>query len=633
MAINKEVCLLVFLTLLTFDVWSEGKQEASETTEKLSYPDNVFFGDTHVHTHLSVDANTLGNKLLTAEQAYRFAQGETVTANNGMKAELHRPLDFLVVADHAENMGVIADIEATNPALLELEKGKSLNDMFTQLKASGFPLSNKNAMLLMNASMRQYKVLDKHYRAKVWQSVTAAADQFNRPGQFTTFSGFEWSGSGHRVVIFKDDASKTKMATPFSAFDSRNPEDLWRYLSDYESSSGGQVLAIPHNPNVSGGKTFNIPATSLNKDYARTRSRWEPLLEVTQMKGDSETHPILSPDDEFADYETWNSQLTGREPSFEYKKNEDGSSIKVGRIDRGPKMIEKTRYEYARSALKLGLGHQAAVGINPFKFGLIGSTDSHTSLSTADENNFWGKTTRMEPHPSRLMERGLLLKMPGWHLSASGYAAVWAHENTREALFAAMKRKETYATTGPRMEVRFFGGWDYRADDVLESNLARVGYSKGIPMGGDLTSAPKNQSPRFLIQAVKDPDGANLDRVQVVKGWRNNKGDLQEKVYNVALSDDRRPDKNGDVLPLDSTVNIKNASYTNSIGDPELVTVWEDPDFDRTESAFYYLRVIEIPTPRWTAYDAKKYALADIPEDVQMVTQERAYTSPIWYSP
>ena len=410
---------------------------------------------------------------------------------------------------------------------------------------------------------------------------------------------------------------------PFSRFDSDDPEDLWRYLEQYEKQTGGQVLAIPHNGNVSNGGMFalvDFEGRPLIRDYALMRSRWEPLVEVTQIKGDGETHPILSPNDEFADYETWNA-WGGR--TYEGIKTEGWERRKAS--------------EYARSALKLGLGQQAKLGINPFKFGMIGSTDSHTSFATADENNFFGKMSEAEPHVKRVLDPLVKLEsyrsVLNWETAASGYAAVWAQENTRESLFAAMKRKEVYASTGPRMVVRFFGGWNYDATDALKSDLANIGYTKGVPMGGDLSNGPKGMSPNFLIRAVRDPDGANLDRVQVIKGWRAESGELNEKVYDVALSDNRKIRRNGKVRPVGSTVDIQDASYTNSIGDPELVVVWTDPDFKPDELAFYYVRVLEIPTPRWTAYDAKFFSLKELPEEIPMVTQERAYTSPIWYSP
>ena len=377
-------------------------------------------------------------------------------------------------------------------------------------------------------------------------------------------------------------------------------------------------MAIPHGSNVSNGDMFALADSygePLSPSYAKTRSRWEPLLEVTQIKGDSETHPVLSPSDEFADYETWNS----------WPHNLKQRGLDKPWADWSDEEKHKKRFEYARSALKLGLEKQFELGINPFKFGLIGSSDAHTSLSMMRESNYGGRNSIPDEPSEERIER--------FFNSAAGYAGIWASENTREALFAAMKRKETYATTGPRMTVRFFGGWDYQKNDVFKSDMAAIGYEKGVPMGGDLTKAPNGQSPRFLIRAVKDPDGANLDRVQVIKGWHDKNGELHEKIYNVALSGKRKENWRGKVKAVGTTVDVGGASYTNTIGDPELAVVWTDPDFNKDELAFYYVRVLEIPTPRWTAYDAKLFNLKDIPKEVPMVIQERAYTSPIWYSP
>ncbi|MDA9096046.1 DUF3604 domain-containing protein, partial [Porticoccaceae bacterium] len=471
-------------------------------------------------------------------------------------------------------------------------------------------------------------MMDKSLKHSVWEKVTESADRHNSPGKFTAFIGYEWTSNGlskefmnlHRVVIFKDGKEKANKVLPFSANDSVYAEDLWNSMEKYESSTGGEVIAIPHNSNLSAGMMFaptDLNGKPMVKSQAEARSRWEPLAEVTQMKGTSETHPLLSPDDEFSDYEIWDD-IEGR-----------SSSEELSREDR-----ENKPYGYIRSALKLGMQEQSKLGVNPFKFGMVGGTDSHTSLSTADDDNFWGKMPHSNPHKGRMFERMLPYIGPlSWEVSASGYTGVWAKENTREALFDAMKRKEVYASTGPRMTVRFFGGWDYEADDAFSPNLAKIGYEKGVPMGGDLTAAPDDRSPRFLIRAVRDPEGANLGRVQVIKGWHDKNGELHEKVYNVALSDNRKPNWRGKVKPVGNTVDIPDASYTNSIGDPELAVVWEDPDFNPGDPAFYYVRVLEIPTPRWTASDVKQFELKDVPQNIPMIAQERAYTSPIWYSP
>ena len=589
-----------------------------------THPINVYWGDTHLHTYMSVDANGMGNRSLSPEVAYRFAKGEAVRAHNGQLVRLRRPLDFLVVADHAVNLGVMPRVQALDPLILKTEVGKRWlqilreNPIHTgELLNADSPEPRRAAIAATSTSSDQPErffwrawstdgVTDPAFRRSVWEEVCANAERHNDPGNFTAFIGYEWTPSTqdpkspnlHRNMIFEGGAEEACQVLPFSIHDSKNVEDLWAYLEDYEERIGGKVLAIPHNGNLSSGAMFALTdydGNRIDADYAQTRARWEPLYEVTQYKGDGETHPLLSPTDEFADYETWRPDTP----------------------------VEQKRTEYARSALKLGLAQKVELGVNPFKFGMIGSTDAHTSLSTAEENNFWGKTSLMEPSPYRTSS---------WTYSASGMAAVWATDNTRNALFTAMKRKETYATTGTRMVVRLFGGWDFEAEEAQRHDLAEIGYAKGVPMGGDLTQAPRGGAPTLLMRAAKSPDGANLDRMQVIKGWRDKQGELHEKIYDVALSDGRTPDRSGAVAPVGNTVNVENATYTNSIGDPELARVWKDPDFDRDELAFYYVRVIEIPTPRWTAYDAKYYGL-DLPDEIPVITQERAYTSPIWYVP
>ncbi len=459
-----------------------------------------------------------------------------------------------------------------------------------------------------------------------WDRTINAAEAFNEPGRFTAFIGYEWTSLSppgdnlHRVVVYRDNATRARQTLPFITqppLGSIYPEDLWDALQAYEDRTGGQVLAIPHNGNLSNGIMF--PAVNprddrpLTRAYAETRDRWEPLYEVTQIKGDGEAHPFLSPNDEFADYETW-----------------DLGNLNVSVA----KTNDMLQYEYARSALQLGLKLDDSLGVNPYRFGMIGSTDSHTGLATADDDNFFGKHAGSEPsgertqHPFMQTDVGMIM---GWEEVASGYAAVWARDNTREALFDAMMRKETYATTGPRMAVRFFGGWDFEANDANSRRPALAGYRRGVPMGGALRQADADGAPKFLVAALKDPIGANLDRIQIIKGWLDADGELQERVYDAAVSDDRVIDADGRCrTPVGNTVDVANATWTNTIGDPELITVWEDPDFDPNQRAFYYARVLEIPSPRWTAYDARYYGV-DMPEGTRMVEQERAYTSPIWY--
>ena len=638
-------CLILFLL---FANGLSAEMQAESTVSKhyspkvgKSYPLNIYWGDTHVHSNLSSDAYSFGNTALGPEEAYRFAKGKAVQANNGMTAKLSRPLDFLVVADHASSMGTMKYLEGKSPIMLSTALGKQWVSRLEEInKVAGVDItkSTELALALSTDVFINGGGLDDQVKHSVWKEAAILADHHNIPGKFTAFIGYEWTQSFynlHRVVIFNDGAEKAGQLIPFSQYDSSDPEALWRYLDSYESKIKGEVLAIPHNGNLSQGVMFaleDVDGSPLSVDYAKSRSRWEPLFEVTQIKGDSEAHPDLSSADEFADYETIPPDDTSNElkaVQSQKLKKELNLTHYDSWVKKKSQEAEKSwhnQYGYARPALKLGLRQQAKLGVNPFKFGMIGSTDSHTSLATADEDNFFGELTWVEPYSNRVMGSWL---GPGlapdidswgyfasaWRMSASGYAAVWAEENTRESLFAAMKGKEVYASTGPRIKVRFFGGWDYQTVDAFKPDLAGVGYAKGVPMGGDLTHAPEDKSPNFLISAVKDPDGANLDRVQVIKGWHDQEGELHEKLYNVALSDNRKENWRGKVKSVGNTVNIPDASYTNTIGDPELAVVWQDPDFNKNELAFYYVRVLEIPTPRWTAYDAKFFQLKDLPSE------------------
>jgi Protein of unknown function (DUF3604) len=585
-----------------------------------NYPIRPYFGDTHLHTALSLDARAFGNTL-GPEEAYQFARGQEVTAATGQRARLSRPLDFLVVADHSEALGSMVEVAKGNPALLVDPTAKRWNGMIQRGGQEGLAAAQE-IIVALSANKLPKVLTDPSFARSMWHSYAAISEKYNEPGRFTAFIGYEWtsnkSGNNlHRVVIFRDDKSKTDQIVPFSSLDSENPADLWTMLAAYEKKTGGKVLAIPHNGNLSNGRMFGLVdfnGAALTRQYAETRARWEPLYEATQIKGDSEAHRFLSPNDEFAGYEVWD---IGNLNLSERKK---------------PEMLQ---YEYVREGLKIGLKLEQQLGVNPYKFGMIGSTDSHTSLSTADEDNFFGKHSGKEPSAHR-WEKPIAtfsgISIFGWEQASSGYAAVWATENTREALFDAMMRKETYATTGPRMVVRFFGGWDFAPPDAKSRTPADVGYSKGVPMGGTLTQPVPGKSPTFLVAALKDPTGANLDRVQIIKGWMDSTGKLQEKVFDVAWSGKRKPNARGKLAPVGSTVDLKTATWTNTIGDPELITVWKDPSFDSKARAFYYVRVIEIPTPRWTAYDSVRFGVKMDPK-VPMITQERAYTSPIWYTP
>jgi hypothetical protein len=587
-----------------------------------NFPNRVYWGDTHLHTSNSADAGFLNDKV-GPEEAFRFARGEVVTSTGGLRAKLQRPYDFLVVSDHAEYLGLTPGLRKSDPVLLTNETGRRWHDLLKKGAESAFQAAME---CVRSINARDEKMKNPEFGRAMWAENCEIADRYNQPGAFTAFIGFEWTSMPdgrnlHRVVIFRDDKTRATQVIPLSFFDTADPEDLWKYMEAYEQKTGGRMLAIPHNGNLSNGLMFAVDRLNgkkLDRTYAQNRMRWEPLYEVTQIKGDGEAHPFLSPDDEFADYEIWDKgDLTGQVP----KKN------------------EMLQYEYARSALKLGLQLESKLGLNPFKFGLVGSTDSHTGLSTTAEDNFFGKHSGVEPGPHRwehvVIESPIdpKLSIHGWEQAASGLAAVWARGNTREALFDAMLRKEVYATTGTRMVVRVFGGWDFNAEEVTRPDFAEQGYDRGVPMGGDLKAAPAGKAPTLMIRAMRDPDGANLDRIQVIKGWLDAAGNQREKVYDVAVSDGRKIEADGRCkTAVGNTVDVVNATFSNTIGDAVLGGYWRDPAFNPKERAFYYVRVIEIPSPRWTAYEAKRFNVK-MPADVPMTTQERAYTSPIWYTP
>ena len=591
------------------------------------FPTRPFFGDTHTHTGYSMDAGAFGARL-GPRDAYRLAKGEEITASTGQRVKLARPLDFMAVTDHSDNMGFFPDLFAGKPEVLADPTGRRWYDMIQSGKG---PEAAVEIIVAFSQGKFPKKLMylpgTSAYRS-AWRETIKAAEEANEPGRFTALIGFEWtSNTGgnnlHRNVIFREEGAKAGLVEPFTTMKplgSDNPRDLWKWMAEAEQKTGSEVLAIAHNGNLSNGRMFPIiesfTGKRIDRAYAENRMRWEPLYEATQIKGDSETHPFLSPNDEFANFERWD------------KGNLDLSEVKK------PQMLE---FEYARSALKNGLKMEKELGLNPYKFGMVGSTDTHTALAAVEEENFFGKHSGAEPSPTRATHP--FVKAPsgavimGWEQSASGYAAVWATENTRAAIFDAMKRRETYATTGSRMLVRFFGGWEFTEKDANNRLPARIGYTRGVPMGGDLDDAPAGKTPTFLVAALKDPIGANLDRYQIVKGWMDAKGELHEKVYDVVWSGGRKPDpKTGKLPDVGNTVDVASATWTNSIGSPELIAVWKDPDFDPSEPAFYYGRVIEIPTPRWTAYDAKYFG-AKMPREAPMTITERAYTSPIWYTP
>jgi hypothetical protein len=581
------------------------------------YPKNVYFGDTHLHTRNSADAYSLGNLNLTPADAFRFAQGQELTAHNGMRVQLRRPLDFLVVSDHSEYLGGYYRFNVNDPIVTATDAGVQWQDFVSE----GNPDQMMGTFTGSMADPEAYPPFPKETQKRIWEDVTLTADDHNQPGRFTAFIGYEWTAmingnNLHRVVIYRDGAEKAKQMAPFTSQESADPRDLWNALQAVEDETGAKVMAIAHNGNLSNGMMFpsqTVDGEKLTSAYAQTRARWEPIYEVSQVKGDGEAHPTLSPDDEFADFENWDWDNIGRT-----EEKEDW-------------MLE---HEYARGALKLGLQYEASLGVNPFKVGLISSTDGHNTISTTEEDNFFGKFPESEPGPERFTNAMANNRL--WQnakLVASGYAAVWATENTRQALFDAMQRKEVYATTGSRMQVRFFGGWGYADDVVDHANYLDAAYGGGVPMGGDLTAGPDGEAPRFIIVAARDPDGANLDRIQIVKGWLAADGSLQERVYDVAWSGARAIDPVTGKLPsVGSTVDEARGTYKNTIGAPELAVVWQDPTFNPEERAFYYTRVLEIPRPRWTTVDAMYFGV-ERPDHVPASIQDRAYTSPIWYTP
>ena len=578
------------------------------------FPRQVLFGDTHSHSSNSPDAFSFGNQSQTPELAYRYARGETLTAHNGMRVRIARPMDFLVISDHAEYLGVFSRLLKGDPELAATELGAR---WLAYLQAGEY--ANLARDFVTSLGSAEPPRLPESLELRIWSELTQLNDRFNDPGVFTTFNAYEWTSMPggnnlHRVVIFRDGADRAGKVRPFSALDGEDPEELWRALASYEEQQGGQAIAIAHNGNLSNGMMFadrDLSGAALTADYARRRLRWEPLYEVTQVKGDGEAHPQLSPDDPYADHETWDQDNLAHDT---------------------PKQPWMLRYEYARSALKLGLGHEASLGVNPFQFGLIGGTDIHTGFADPDERNFFGKFPDSEPGPERAASKMGGILWPNWRLASSGYAAVWAQRNTRDSIFEAFKRRETYATTGSRLVVRLFGGWDFESEDAWRPDLAAAGYARGVPMGGELTGSDvglaRGKAPRFLVMATRDPDGANIERLQIIKGWQGVDGALKERVYDIAIAPSAPP---GDDVEA-GEVPASGAQYSNRWGSAQLSAVWRDPDFDPSQRAFYYLRVLEIETPRWTAYDADYFGL-DLPPEVPTVTRERAYTSPIWFRP
>ena len=572
---------------------------------------NVYFGDVHVHTGWSFDALTNGSKT-TPMDAYAWAQGKPITGSGGPDMKITSPLDFYMVSDHAEYMGVFNQMSNPDSPISKTEIAKGVTSPDANVRLQTFA----GILRDMSDGKRDPQLSDPALARSVWAEIIKAADANYVPGKFTTFAGFEWTSNPqkrnlHRVIVFRDTKHLPDMV--LSALDSDDPEVLWKWMDD-QRAKGSTLFAIPHNANASDGLMFDKvkrDGKPIDAAYNKTRAANEPLYEISQIKGTSETHPDLSPADEFAGFEQWDYTLSA---DFERPTHRKGS--------------------FARQALLDGMSQAAAGAGNPFKYGFIGDSDTHNAAGSHEEYNFTGKFA-FENNP-----RERLTGVPGspagqiqqiQEFSSAGLAGVWAPQNTREAIWDAMQRKETFGTSGPMMKVRFFGGFDFAAGDVNSAEFVKLAYSKGVPMGGDLKPGA-GKAPTFLVAAVKDPKSGNLDRVQIVKGWLDAAGKQHEKVYDVAWSGDRKPGANGKLPPVGNTVDLKTATYTNTIGAAQLATGWTDPDFKPAERAFYYARVLEIPTPRWNTYDAVRQNLPPLTK-VPATIQERAWSSPIWYNP
>ncbi|WP_224485540.1 DUF3604 domain-containing protein [Robertkochia aurantiaca] len=601
---------------------SDSTASAEDSVAIASNPlKEVYWGDTHQHTGNSFDVYLFGTPNSTPEIAYRFARGEEVTSpTTGETWQLSKPLDFIVIADHAELLGSIALMYQNTPGIADTKTGRKFLEISPQPKEEGmqelYDILNFAAFDQENVAGLTSEDLIRDFGGEkvtdAWMENIEAAEKFNEPGKFTALIGWEWSSNRnaanlHRIVFMPQGSEVAKQFIPYSALDSDDPEDLWTWLDETSTRTGAEFVAIPHNPNISLGLMFpeiRLNGEPVDEAYAKKRMKWEPAVEITQIKGDSETHPALSPNDEFADFETYDFALTP-----------DGTRP------------DPTLADYVRTGLMRGLELKTQLGSNPYKMGLIGSSDSHTGMSAIEESNFAGKGQHDAKPEQRSHPTGIG-SSKGWDMGAAGWVGVWAESNTRQSLADAFKRKEVYATTGPRITLRFFGGFNFTEADISSDNMVEKGYEKGVPMGGDLMNED-DKAPGFMIAAMKDPDGANLDRIQVIKGWVDQNGNSQEKVYDVALSGDRTDGSQ----PVGNTVDLETGKYTNSIGDAELTTMWTDPDFDAEQHAFYYVRVLEIPTPRYSLLDAIELGI-DVKETNHPATiQERVYSSPIWYTP
>ncbi len=595
----------------------------------------LLWGDTHLHTSYSFDAYTNNNFTSDPHNAYRFARGEPVIhPYNRTRVQIGTPLDFLVVSDHAEFLGNIREIHSGDGVdtselgiwdsikakaaawylNYHLDKGTALA-LFRNILPPPGPVRTEAQQANLSESATVLPLMMQN-QVDTWRSLTRIADEYNDPGNFTAFIGWEWSSipggaNMHRVVMMDGNAEQAQQFQPMSLLQSQYPEDLWAWLEETQMKVGANFLAIPHNSNLSKGFMFDdvrLRGTPMDADYVALRARWEPVVEITQIKGDSETHPELSPEDEFADFEEF---------PFYLQVNYSPYGVKPG--------------DFVRSALKRGLTLEQSYGQNPYQFGVIGSTDAHTGLSSAEEDNFWGKmaTDSIPENKNRSWDPDEPAP-GGWTFSASGLAAVWALDNSRASILAAMKRREVYATSGPRIALRFFAGADLDALDIDSADLYEQATAAGVPMGGELAAG--ESSPTFLVVAARDPVDANLDRIQIIKGWLDGSGREQERVYNVAWSGPRQLGANGRLVAVGNTVDLQTGRLENSIGAPQLSAVWTDPDYDPEQSAFYYARVLQIPTARHSLLDAIALGRGRA-EGYPDTIQERAYSSPIWLRP
>jgi hypothetical protein len=576
-------------------------------------PTQLLWGDTHLHTSHSVDAYATGNYFADPATAYRFAMGLPVLHPvTREKIRIERPLDFLVVADHAENLGLQVRLDHDDPELMATATGRRLAELQKSDKRAVF--AEVGRINQATDQSLQLELNSDAIRGGFWKRTVATADLYNQPGRFTALIGWEWSSMPnwanlHRVVFTSADAATAGRFIPFSSIQSSRPEDLWRWLDQTSRETGAQFVAIPHNSNMSNGTMFDTVDSDgkpLTAEYARNRERWEVVMEITQTKGTSETAPSLSPNDEFAAFEVRNKLLTGP-PSKE------------------------TPAGFARTALLQGLRLEAETGVNPYRFGVVGSSDSHNSLSSVEEYNYQGKLGSQAITEQRPKDRS---NFSIWELSASGLAGVWAKANSRQDILDAFRRREVYGTSGPRIALRMFAGWDFSAADGRAKDISVAGYRRGVPMGSGLPTAPRGQhAPTLMIEAARDPLSGNLDRLQVVKGWLDAAGAVHEKIYDVAWSGERKSDPDGRLPPVGNTVDAQSATFRNDIGAPQLAAVWKDPQFDPSQRAFYYVRVLEIPTPRHSTYDAVALQIPVEQTKAPVWIQERAWSSPVWYTP